>query len=154
MKNQIKERITRDELYLRIAHLIALRGTCQRLQVGCVITSKENRIISTGYNGPLPSDEHCLKCDLTKSCTDAVHAEQNAIAYAAKAGISLEGSTLYLTHNPCITCAKLIIQSGIKVVKYSNLFRDVSGIEILIQNGVGSYHYHLENHEFTQIQNT
>ena len=153
MENKIKGRLTRDALYLHIAHLISLRGTCQRLQVGCVITSPDHRIISTGYNGPLPSDEHCLKCDLSKSCTDAVHAEANAIAYAAKSGISLNGSTIYLTHNPCVNCAKLIVQSGIKIVKYRNLFRDISGIEILLENQVKSYHILLEDYEFTPIQN-
>lgn len=145
-----KERITRDELYLGMAHLMALRATCRRLSVGCIITSPEHRVISTGYNGPLPSDEHCSKCDLSKACNDAVHAEANAIAHAAKNGISLNGAILYLTHSPCTTCAKLIVQSGISQVRFAKLFRDTSGLEILFENKIKAYNIEID--EYPQIQ--
>jgi dCMP deaminase len=152
MEAKRKDRISRVELYLHIAQLMALRGTCQRLQVGCVITSEDNRIIGTGYNGPLPSNSHCEKCDLTKACNEAVHAEQNAITHAAKMGIPLNNAKLYLTHNPCTTCAKLIVQAGIKEVYYANMYRDISGIEILIANNIKTTHYLI--YELPQLQNT
>jgi dCMP deaminase len=136
MKAIKKDRISREELYISMALLMAKRATCQRLSVGCVITSKEHRIIATGYNGPLPSNNHCTTCDVNQSCNQAVHAEANAIAFAAKEGISLKGSILYLTHSPCETCAKLIIQSGISKVVYDKLFRTTEGLGILEENQI------------------
>lgn len=136
MNNKVKERISRAELYTNIAQLMALRATCKRLNVGCVITSEDHRIISTGYNGPLAQDLHCTTCDLSSSCQNAVHAEANAIASAAKHGISLKGANLYVTHSPCPTCTLLIIQSGIKSVTFLEKFRDTKGLDTLIANGI------------------
>jgi dCMP deaminase len=134
MNDNNEERISRATLYIASAYLMALRGTCKRMKVGCVITSKDNRIIATGYNGSL--DKHCISCDLTKPCTDAIHAEANAIAYAAKKGILLEGSIIYCTHSPCIKCAELIIQAGIKKVIYSKPYRDTTPKTLLEYNMV------------------
>jgi dCMP deaminase len=115
----INERITREELHMKMALLVAERATCGRRKVGCIIT-KESRIISTGYNGPLKGDNHCSKetCNLESNCIRSVHAEANAISFAAKEGISLAGSTLCCTSSPCKKCAELIIQSGIVKVVY------------------------------------
>lgn len=134
MNNKNEERISRDTLYIATASLMSLRGTCKRMKVGCVITSKDNRIIATGYNGSL--DKHCTLCDLSKPCTEAIHAEANAIAYAAKKGIPLDGSIIYCTHSPCLKCAELIIQSGIKKVVYSKPYRDQTPKILLESNMV------------------
>lgn len=133
------ERPSRNDINIAIAQIIASRSTCRRASVGAVIVLKK-RIISTGYNGSLHPLK-CTHCDLHQGCTDAVHAEANAIAFAAREGISLEGATLYCTHSPCLGCAKLIIQSGIKMVVYLEEYRIKDGIELLIQKGISVYRY-------------
>ena len=135
------KRITRDKLYTEIAMLFSQRSTCKRLQVGCVIT-KDGRIIASGYNGPPKGFSHssdndgsCL-CDITKPCTKSIHSEANAISFSARNGIKLEGTTMYCTHSPCVKCAELIIQSGVKSVIYIDEFRDIEGVVLLASNGV------------------
>jgi len=121
-------RPSRDFINLEIAKLIASRGACGRMKVGCVIT-KDGRIISTGYNGPLPSEDLCYAhCNVSQPCDHAIHAEQNAIAFAASEGINLFGATLYCTHGPCLTCARLIVQVGIFRVIYLEPYRSSHGI--------------------------
>jgi len=128
-------RITLNEQYIRITEVISLRGTCKRAKVGCVIV-KDGRIISTGYNGPI-GESHCqMFCDISKKCEDAIHAEANAIFFAAKEGIPLEGCTLYCNFSPCSKCAQAIIQAGIKNVIYQEAYRDISPIANLRLNGV------------------
>lgn len=135
------KRIGRESLFLNIAHLISLRGTCTRNNVGCVITSNDGRIISTGYTGspsglPHCIDEGCIISPTTGGCIRTVHAEQGAITYAAKHGIKLEGSILYTTLSPCIDCAKAIIGAGIKKVIYLNKYRDETGLQYLQSSGI------------------
>jgi len=117
---QRKERPSWDEYFMSAALLISLRSACDRLQVGCVIVSggdQSNRIIAAGYNGFLPGAPHISHVrDGHEQAT--VHAEQNAVADAARRGISLQGSTAYVTHFPCINCSKILASSGIRVVKY------------------------------------
>lgn len=129
-------RPSRDETYLAIAEVIGFRGTCLRGKVGCIITI-DNRIISSGYNGPLDAigcTHH--NCDLTQKCVKAVHAEANAISFAAKEGIKLKGATLYCKVAPCLECARLIIQSGIIRVLYHEDYKNDLGINLLEINGV------------------
>lgn len=134
------ERIERTELNLQIAELISKRGTCKRLQVGAVIT-QDYRIVATGYNGPLPSEYSCNErnCELNQSCTRAVHAEANAIFFAAKKGIALEGATLYCMYSPCTDCAEAIVQAGIKTVVFREFFRDSNPVNRLKNAGVAVY---------------
>lgn len=129
-------RPTREETYMEIAEVISRRGTCQRAQVGCVIT-KDNRIVATGYNGPV-TGLNCdiMHCMMDRPCTHAVHAEANAIAFAAMDGISLRGSVLYCMTAPCKNCAMLIIQSGIVKVIYKNSYRTTEGMGILAKVGI------------------
>ena len=134
------DRITRTELNMRIAHLIAERSTCTRKKVGCVITTWEGAIITTGYVGSPSGLPHCLEvgCIIGPNCgcIRTVHAEQSAIAFAAKRGVALEDSILYVTLSPCVSCAMLIINSGIRKVVYAEEYRDISGINTLIQAGI------------------
>lgn len=122
---------------MEIAEVISKRGTCGRAQVGCVIT-QDDRIVATGYNGPVHGwnceEKYCG--DMTTTCTHAIHAEANAIVFAAKKGIALEGSKMYCITAPCISCARLIIQSGIKTLYYKQPYRDSTGITILRISGV------------------
>ena len=136
------KRIERDKLMLQVCKLIAKRTTCKRLPegVGCVIT-QENRIVSSGYNGSLPGEDHCgEQCDLNNTCKFAVHAEINAIGFAAKQGVNLKGATLYVTHSPCETCSGLIIQAGITRVVFENLYRINDHLPRLNGQGVATLH--------------
>lgn len=109
-----------DEYFMATSILIASRSGCDRLNVGCVLVSsgeQKNRIIAAGYNGFLPGTPHVSRMrDDHEQAT--VHAEQNAIADAARRGISVDGATAYLTHFPCISCAKILAVSGVKTIKY------------------------------------
>lgn len=109
-----------DEYFMATAILIASRSTCQRLNVGCVIVSSgehKNRIIAAGYNGFLAGAPH-NSCVRDNHELATVHAEQNAIADAARRGVSVSMATAYITHFPCVHCAKILAASGIKVIKY------------------------------------
>ena len=109
-----------DEYFMATAFLIATRSACQRLNVGCVIVSKgthKNRIIAAGYNGFLPGAPHICRVDNDHE-QSTVHAEQNAISHAARRGVSLSGSTAYITHFPCIVCAKLLVAAGVNEIKF------------------------------------
>lgn len=115
-----RRRPTWDEYFICAAILMASRSACDRLHVGCVIVSggqHKNRIVAAGYNGFLPGAPHssCVR-DGHEQAT--VHAEQNAISDAARRGVSLSGCTAYITHFPCVNCAKLLAASGIAKVKY------------------------------------
>jgi len=132
------ERPSRHEINMAMAEVIALRGTCIRKQVGCVIVTENNRPISSGYNGSVIKGKHCgeLECKIEEKCTHSIHAEQNAISYAAKEGIALEGSTLYCTTAPCYICAKMIYQAGIVRVYYTHAYTDDLGINLLKELGI------------------
>ena len=116
------ERVKWEEYFMTIAVLASCRSACQRLKVGCIIV-KDNRIISTGYNGFISGAPHeSIVRDGHEQAT--VHAEQNAIADAAKRGVSVDGSTIYITHYPCLNCCKLICASGIKKIIYHNDYKN------------------------------
>lgn len=120
-------RITRDDLFMQIAWAFSDRSTCARARVGAVIV-RDNRIVSQGYNGSPPGADHCLDvgCGIGESggCERTIHAETNAIAYAARVGAKIEGSMLYCTHEPCYRCAQLILAAGIVGVYWSQPYRE------------------------------
>ncbi len=122
-------RIERDQMLLMIAGIIALRGTCSRAQVGAV-ASFNGRIICTGYNGTPSGLEHC-EHQIGQPCDDAVHAEANLVAFAARHGVSLLMSTVHTTHAPCKKCAELLINAGVKRVVYMHPYRDPAGVQLL-----------------------
>ena len=118
-----------DKTLLKTAELFAQESSCLRKKVGAVI-SDSSRPISVGYNGTLPgSKEPCE--DQNETSPHVIHAEQNAISFAAKSGISTNNTTLYVTLSPCNICALLIVQAGIKKVVYREEYRDTTGLEIL-----------------------
>ena len=114
------DRPTWDEYFMATALLIASRSACGRLHVGCVLVSggaQRNRIVAAGYNGYLPGAPHRSRVrDNHEQGT--VHAEQNAIADAARRGVSVEGATAYISHFPCIGCAKVLAAAGVRTIKY------------------------------------
>lgn len=124
-------------IHMATARLWSLQSTCRRLKVGAIIV-KDGRTISTGYNGAPSGFTHCTPdiCNEEKSCTRTVHAEMNAIVFAAKYGIPTEGAELYTTHAPCLDCAKAMINAGIAHVFYEQEYRSTDGVEILAQAGV------------------
>lgn len=128
------ERPTRDEVYMATAHVFASRNICGRLNVGAIAV-RDGRIIATGYNGPLliDGDSKC-ECKKNTSCQESIHAEANLIAFAAKHGVSLDSSTLYLTHFPCRKCQELIVQSGIAAIVYHHEFRDMDNRTLELRN--------------------
>jgi dCMP deaminase len=109
-----------DEYFMATAKLIASRSNCERLNVGCVIVTagaRKNRLVAAGYNGWLPGTPHASRMrDGHEQAT--VHAEQNAIADAARRGSSVDGCTAYVTHYPCINCAKILAAAGIAEIRY------------------------------------
>lgn len=128
-------RITRDQQMILQALITSMRSTCGRKAVGAII-AKDGRIISSGYAGPPSSFPHCdPTCKQVSTalggCNRTIHAEQNAVAYAARHGISTDGATLYCTDSPCETCAKILINTGIIRVAYLRPYRDLTGINLL-----------------------
>lgn len=131
-----------DIFFMKTAYLMSERSTCLRRKVGAVIMI-DKKILSTGYNGVPTKLPHCTTClrvtfksgEHSELCK-AAHAEQNAIVWAAKNGVSINNSTLYCTTQPCITCAKMIVNAGIKRIvfceDYANGFDDLT--KFILQN--------------------
>lgn len=126
---------TLDTRYLEMARIWAMNSYCKRRQVGALIV-RDKMIISDGYNGTPSGFENVCEDEDNKTKPYVLHAEANAITKVAKSNNSSEGATLYITASPCLECAKLIIQSGIKRVVYSEHYRIEDGIRLLERAGV------------------
>ena len=124
-----------DDKYLRMARIWASNSYCKRRQVGALIV-KDNMIISDGYNGTPAGFENVCEDENGVTKPYVLHAEANAITKVARSGNSAEGATLYVTASPCMECSKLIIQSGISRVVYSEAYRLDDGIKLLERAGV------------------
>lgn len=126
-----------DDIYMDLAQNLSRKSHCVKAKVGAVI-SKDTRIVSLGYNGPPAGTHNCDQewpqdgCarDRKGGCSLALHAEANAILYASKNQITMEGATLYVTLSPCLACAKIIYTTGIKKVIYLDSYASFKGIEI------------------------
>jgi len=140
------------EYFLEIAKLVRSRSTCIRRQVGAVIV-RDKRILSTGYNGAPSGCKHCEDIGCLRDALSvpsgerhelcrAIHAEQNAIIQAAYSGVSIKNSTLYVTHEPCVFCAKMIINAGIERVVYLLPYSDKMAEDWLIEAGIEIIRYH------------
>ena len=128
-----------DEYFMATSVLISSRSNCERLHVGCVIVTggeRKNRLVAAGYNGFLPGVPHVSRLrDGREQAT--VHAEQNAIADAARRGSAVEGCVAYVTHFPCINCAKIMAAAGIAEVKYrDDYMNDPLVLPLLTDAGV------------------
>ena len=124
-----------DRRYLRMAAIWSGNSYCKRRQVGALIV-KDKMIISDGYNGTPSGFENVCEDENNVTKPYVLHAEANAITKVARSNNSSEDSTLYITDSPCMECAKLIIQSGIRRVVYSNQYRNLDGIELLKRAGI------------------
>jgi len=152
------------KVFSEITEIVASRSTCARIKVGGLLV-RDNRIISMGYNGVPEGQKHCEEhfklvyklnyYDEFKSFEDylnselfreehrifsernELHAEANALIYAAKNGVRTQGSVLYISYSPCMPCSKLILQAGVKEVYFNKPYdRDISGSTFLMENGV------------------
>jgi dCMP deaminase len=128
-----------DEYFMATALLMATRSACGRLHVGCVLVSggeHRNRIVAAGYNGFLPGTPHVSRLrDGHEQAT--VHAEQNAITDAARRGVSVAGATAYVSHFPCINCAKVLAAAGVREIKYHlDYDNDALALDLLAEAGV------------------
>ena len=124
-----------DQRYLRMARIWAENSYCQRRQVGALVV-KDKMIISDGYNGTPSGFENICEDDNNVTKPYVLHAEANAITKLARSNNNSEGATIYITASPCIECAKLIIQAGIKRVVYGEKYRLTDGIDLLERAGI------------------
>ncbi len=140
-----------DEYFLEIANLVSSRSTCLRRQVGAVFV-RDKRMLTTGYNGAPSGLKHCSEVGCIREregipsgerheLCRGIHAEQNAILQAAQFGISLRGSTMYCTNQPCVLCAKMLINTGVERIvvcgdypdKLARGMLEEAGIEIVVK---------------------
>ena len=128
-----------DRRYLRMAFIWAENSYCQRRKVGALLV-KDKMIISDGYNGTPAGLEHVCEDENGVTRPYVLHAEANAISKVARSNNSSEDSTLYITASPCLECAKLIIQAGIRRVVFNDLYRLSDGIDLLRRAGVECVH--------------
>ena len=133
-------RISFEDLFVETTKLVAKRSSCVKAQQAALLI-KDNRIISFGYNGPPAGTLNCLEdggedvCgkDSNGSCFLGVHAEQNAITDCASRGVSVKGGIAYITHYPCLNCAKILAASGIKEIKYHTDYKNDQLVNEIIQ---------------------
>ena len=147
MEKKTDNRISWDEYFMEMAELTARRSTCLRRHVGAVIV-KDKHVIATGYNGSPRGLSHCgdrggclreklqIPSGQRHELCRAVHAEQNAIIQAATLGQSIEGGTIYITNQPCVVCAKMIINAGLTRIVVREGYPDELAREILDEAGL------------------
>ena len=140
------ERLSWDDYFMEITHLVSKRSTCMRRQVGAVIV-RDKRILATGYNGAPRGLRHCSETGCLREkmgvpsgqnqeLCRGLHAEQNAIIQAALSGVSIEDSQIYTVTRPCVVCAKMIINAGIKRVVFHEGYSDPLSEQMLEEAGI------------------
>ncbi len=139
MNSQSEKQEVLDKRYLRMAQIWAENSYCERRKVGAILV-KDKMIISDGYNGTPAGFENICEDENGSTKPYVLHAEANAITKVARSNNSSDGSTLYVTASPCVECAKLIIQSGIRRVVFNDLYRLRDGIDLLSRAGVECVH--------------
>ncbi len=153
--NRPEDRPTIDEYFMKMAHLISERSTCLRRRVGAVIVD-DKRVITTGYNGAPKGLKHCSETGCLREqlkvpsgerheLCRGVHAEQNAIIQAALFGVSVKGSTMYITNYPCSVCAKMVLNAGIVEVVYQGEYKDELAIQLLTEGEIVVRNFVLED---------
>lgn len=128
---------------MQVAHTVSTRATCPRATVGCVLV-RGHRILTTGYNGAPRGVPHCTEvgCTLVNDhCLRATHAEANAVVQGALHGVSLHDATAYCTHQPCVSCSKLLISAGVQRIVYEYAYPDAVASLLLAEAGVALVAY-------------
>ena len=145
-KRDVRVRPDWDEYFMEIAEVVRKRSTCLRRSVGAVIV-KDRRILATGYNGAPSGIRHCLETGCLREqlgvpsgerheLCRGIHAEQNAIVQAAYLGVSISGSTLYCTNQPCILCAKMLINADVELIVIKEGYPDRAAADMLKEAGI------------------
>jgi dCMP deaminase len=145
-KTTIRSRPSWDEYFMKLAWLVSERSTCVRHHIGAVVV-RDKRILTTGYNGAATGTQDCISLNCLRNALSipsgqrheicrAIHAEQNAIIQGGYHGINIKDSTLYCTHSPCILCAKMTVNAGIKRVIASIEYQDNTFKELFSGTGV------------------
>lgn len=146
MGDEAMTRPSWDAYFMELTDVVAKRSTCLRRQIGAIIV-RDKHILTTGYNGAPAGIKHCFEAGCLREqhhipsgerheLCRAIHAEQNAIIQGALHGIGLGGSTLYCTNHPCVLCAKMLINAGIKKVVYRHDYPDLLSAEFLQEAGI------------------
>lgn len=146
MDKKRRKRISWDEYFMQIALLVSQRSTCLRRHVGAVIV-KNKRMLATGYNGAPSGMAHCLEIGCLREklripsgqrheLCRGLHAEQNAIIQASLYGISVKDSVMYVTNQPCVICAKMLINAGIREIVVAGSYPDKLAMEFLKESGI------------------
>ncbi|MDR3253815.1 MAG: dCMP deaminase family protein [Endomicrobium sp.] len=154
-------RLSWDEYFMKLAWLVAERSTCLRHHIGAVIV-RNKRILTTGYNGAAAGVQDCTSLGCLRDALNipsgqrqeicrAIHAEQNAIIQGGYNGINIKDSTLYCTHSPCILCAKMIVNAGIKRVVMNIQYPDNAFKELFSQAGIDFSRLQINNFVITQL---
>ena len=144
--SELQERPSWDEYFMTLANQVATRTTCIRRAVGCVLV-RDKRIIATVYNGAPSGLRHCAEIGCMRQqlgvpsgqkheLCRALHAEQNALIQAARYGLSVEGATIYVNTQPCVLCAKMLINAGICEIVYANPYPDELAMSMLEEAGI------------------
>ena len=144
-----RKKLLLDLRYLRMARIWAENSYCKRRQVGAIVV-KDQRIISDGYNGTPSGFENICEDDTNTTKPYVLHAEANAITKLARSSNNSDGATLYVTASPCIECAKLIIQAGIKRVVYGEKYRLEDGINLLKRANINVIYLNPDEYETTK----
>lgn len=140
-----------DQYFMDITKVVASRSTCLRRRVGAIIV-KDRRILASGYNGAPAGLRHCLEVGCLREQKEVpsgqrhelcrgLHAEQNALIQAAVYGIAIQGAVYYVTHQPCILCAKILINAGIKKIVFQGDYPDPLALDMFEEAGVNLVHY-------------
>lgn len=146
MEKLLDTRPSWDEYFMTLTEEVASRTTCLRRAVGAIIV-KDRRILATGYNGVPSGIRHCAEVGCLRQQLNipsgerhemcrGLHAEQNAIIQAAKYGINIDGASIYINTQPCIVCAKMLINSGIREIIYKNPYPDELAMSMLEESGI------------------
>jgi len=159
----MNERPSYDEYFMEMAHVVSKRSTCLRREVGAILV-KDKHILSTGYNGAPKGLNHCSEVGCLREKLNipsgerheicrGLHAEQNAIIQAAVFGISIKNSILYCTNTPCVVCAKMLINAGVKEIVFSGDYPDHLAKKILSESGMKIRKFCNENILLSETEN-
>jgi len=138
----MEQRVPWDVYFMNIAQVVASRSTCPRKYVGAVVV-RDKTILSTGYNGSIRGMPHCTEVGHMMEndhCVATIHAEANAILQAARNGVMIDGSTLYVTASPCWNCFKAAANSGVLRICYGEFYRDKRSLNVAQQAGIELVH--------------
>ena len=149
-KNNKDKQLSLDLRYLRMARIWAENSYCQRRKVGALVVN-EKMIISDGYNGTPSGYENVCEDEMNVTKPYVLHAEANAITKLARSSNNSDGATLYVTASPCIECAKLIIQAGIKRVIYGEQYRLTDGIDLLKRANIEVKYLNPDDYEHENV---